>query len=176
MQEGGLTMKRTFIKLFAALFIMATASPAMAAPDQAARQEIVKFYADLKKTLNSDAFFKDPSIGLPFFDEKQARLFDVMAPEEYTGESFRKHFIAVSVDVPGILDFINMDIHTDGKLAFVSYIMLGEGHQKDGPTYHLRSRATDCLEKTGGKWRIVHEHLSMPLNDAQFAEVLKNSP
>jgi ketosteroid isomerase-like protein len=54
--------------------------------------------------------------------------------------------------------------------------MIGEGQQKDGPKYHLRSRATDGLVKTNGKWRIVHEHLSMAIPRDKFADVLKNSP
>ena len=174
-EEGNMTtgLNMTVIAVIA-LFL--ASAPAHAADEKAAHQEIIQFYAALERTVNSDAFFKDPSIAFPFFDMEKFRLFDVMAPEEYTGAALRAHFLNISVNVPGILDFINMDITTDGELAFVSYIMLGVGQQKDGPVYHLRSRASDGLVKTDGKWRIVHEHLSMAIPRDKFAEVLLSRP
>ena len=35
-------------------------------------------------------------------------------------------------------------------------------HYKDGTTRHLEGRLTEVLEKLQGKWKIVHEHVSVP--------------
>jgi DNA phosphorothioation-dependent restriction protein DptG len=49
-----------------------------------------------------------------------------------------------------------------GKVAWVTYTFAAELRMKDGKVTRGEGRGTDVLEKRGGKWMIVHEHVSFP--------------
>ena len=152
------------------------ASPARAESDRAARAEVKHFYADYEKLLNTDEFLRDPAIVLPFFDEKNMRLFDAMEPEQLTGKDFSKHWIDTTLAFPTKVTFLRMNIHADENLAFVSYIQHFVGRQKNGPIFDMRTPTTDCLIKSDGKWHIVHQHASQPVDDATLAVVMAKKP
>ena len=160
---------------FTIFLIVVSAASAIARADdgERARGEIQKFYADLEAAFNSDQFLRDPKVALPFFDVPDMRLFDIMLPEEFRGADFRKHFISASLDYPEKVHFLEMDIHTDGRLAIVSYIQRVIGKKKDGPDFDVRVPTTDGLEKSGGRWQIIHEHVSLPVDDATNVALLK---
>jgi ketosteroid isomerase-like protein len=171
MRHAGLTL--------AVLMLVMAARPGVAQAAQSAanaRAELQKFYGDLEEAFNSDQFLSDPRVALPFFDVDDMRLFDIMLPEEYRGADFRTHFIAASLDYPEKVHFVDMDIHTDGKLAIVTYIQHIVGQKKDGPAFDVRMPTTDGLEKSGGRWRIIHEHVSLPVDDATNVALLKLMP
>jgi ketosteroid isomerase-like protein len=162
-------MKRGAFILWAAAGFSVAAPVAWADSSHYEDQELMNFYANFEKALDSDAFLKDPSIAFPFFDEKSIRLFDLTLPEEFTAATFRGHFIKARMEVPEKIDFLDFNIHANGNLAFVSYIQHVTGTSKSGATFNVRLRATDGLEKIKGRWRIVHEHISIPLDDATMA-------
>jgi ketosteroid isomerase-like protein len=145
--------------------VMATVAPCAVAADSP-KAEVEKFYASLEKMLNSEAFAKDPAIGLGYYDPRHTRFFDTMEPEEFTGEVFTKHFIEVSKAFPTEkVTFVSLSIHADSKLAFASYIQVVTGKTPDGKQFDIRLRTNDGLEKLDGKWRIVDEGVSLPLDN-----------
>jgi ketosteroid isomerase-like protein len=165
-------MRSLHVSIF--LIVVSVASAIASANDgDRARGEIKKFYADLEAAFNSDQFLRDPKVALPFFDVPGMRLFDIMLPEEFRGADFRNHFITASLDYPEKVHFLELEIHTDGKLAIVSYIQRIVGKKKDGPDFDVRVPTTDGLEKSGGRWRIIHEHVSLPVDDATNVALLK---
>ncbi|HJU29301.1 MAG TPA: nuclear transport factor 2 family protein, partial [Candidatus Binataceae bacterium] len=48
--------------------------------------------------------------------------------------------------------------------GFAHYIEHFTGTAKDGKKADITWRVTDGLEKTDGKWKIVHEHISLPVD------------
>ncbi|MBV8722448.1 MAG: nuclear transport factor 2 family protein, partial [Candidatus Eremiobacteraeota bacterium] len=42
-------------------------------------------------------------------------------------------------------------------------------HAKSGKTFDYTVRVTDVYRKIGGSWRIVQEHLSLPIDRTTFA-------
>ena len=164
-------MTRIAIPLLAAFGILLVMPAAFARLDE--KPEINKFYAHFQDVVNSDAFAKDPTIGLRFFDEKKVRLFDVMKPTEYTGADFRKHFIDISLAIPAKTDFGDLDVHVDGNVAFVIYNQHLTGKTSNGQEIDFFMRTTDGLEKGPNGWRIVHEHVSIPLDEATFQAMIK---
>ena len=45
-------------------------------------------------------------------------------------------------------------------------------HAKDGKSFDYTVRVTDVYRKIAGKWLIVQEHLSLPVDRSTFAPIL----
>jgi ketosteroid isomerase-like protein len=54
---------------------------------------------------------------------------------------------------------------TVGSLGYGHSIQRVSGAMRDGKTLDLTVRVTDVYRKIGGKWLIVHEHVSVPWID-----------
>ena len=167
-------MKRTYLAAAAALFAVAAAPAAFA--KCSVESEIKSFYDDFGKVINADEFAKDPSPALAFFDLKKVRLFDVNEPEEYTPATFKKHLIDVSMQFPGEVAFHDFQYTCSGNVAVATYLQTATGKMPDGSPWSMRLRTTDALEKTGGKWRIFHEHASLPLDDKTLGAIMTKKP
>ena len=77
-------MTRLIAAVLAFGFLCVAAAPgASARSDEQSRADVQKFYDKLEKVLNSDAFQKDPSLVLPFFDTDNMILYDAMLPGAY---------------------------------------------------------------------------------------------
>jgi uncharacterized protein (TIGR02246 family) len=64
-------------------------------------------------------------------------------------------------------------IKTEGNLAFSHCLSHATGKTTDGENIDVWMRATDCYRKAGGKWLIVHEHVSCP-GDFVSGKILQN--
>lgn len=64
-------------------------------------------------------------------------------------------------DGPIQIDARDVDLTVDGDLAFVSALNRMRGRQ-GGEDQDMWYRATMCLRKASGRWRIVHDHSSVP--------------
>jgi uncharacterized protein (TIGR02246 family) len=96
-------------------------------------------------------------------------VFDVIPPRQYVGaEAYRKDFEGFLANFPGAVKFEVSDlaITADGKLGFAHYIVHMSATDKDGKPAEYNFRLTDCLRKVKGKWLIVHEHTSFPVDMA----------
>jgi ketosteroid isomerase-like protein len=149
---------------------LALSSHAIAA--DSAVSEVKKFYDMWEKLENSDAFAKDPGIGLAHVDTKNGRIFDVMEPEEFAGAAFAKHFVDVNTKYPTKMKFENMKIRADGKVGWASYIQVSYVKMPGGGSTEVRVRTIDGLEKIDGKWRIVDESISLALDEATMGAVM----
>ena len=58
----------------------------------------------------------------------------------------------------------DLKITAGTDVAFCTYLYHVTGTQQDGGNVSMWVRATVCLQKIGGSWRIVHEHQSVPFN------------
>ena len=66
-----------------------------------------------------------------------------------------------SWDGPIQIEARDADLTVDGDVAFASALNRMRGRQS-GEDRDLWYRTTICLRKTNGRWRIVHDHSSVP--------------
>jgi uncharacterized protein (TIGR02246 family) len=59
------------------------------------------------------------------------------------------------------IDAVDARLTVDGDLAFVSALNNMRGRQ-GGKDQDMWYRTTICLRRIGGRWRIVHDHSSVP--------------
>ena len=58
----------------------------------------------------------------------------------------------------------DLKITAGSDVAFCTYLYHVTGTLHDGAAVSMWVRATVCLQKIGGSWRIVHEHQSVPFD------------
>jgi hypothetical protein len=99
-------------------------------------------------------------------------VFDLGLQEEFDAKTFREHFITTSKMMPTKTTIEALKIYSDGgRIAFASYIQHTVGRM--GPrSFDIHIRALDGLEKENGKWLIVNEKLSLPLDDKSLAALI----
>jgi ketosteroid isomerase-like protein len=94
-------------------------------------------------------------------------VFDVVPPREYRGsDAYRKDFEELYAMFPGPIRNVisEQTIHVAGSLAYGHNVQTAEFTVKDGRTVKMVVRTTDIYRKVHGKWLIVEEHNSVPVN------------
>jgi ketosteroid isomerase-like protein len=106
-------------------------------------------------------------------------VFDLIPPRQYTGnDAYKKDWAGVfsgCADSPKF-EVSDLDITTDGKLAFSHSIQHFTCTDAKGNKLDMTMRATDAYRKIKGKWVIVHEHLSAPIDLASGKADLTSKP
>jgi len=95
--------------------------------------------------------------------------FDAFPPRQYVGAaSYRKAYESFFAAYPGPVtsEISDLRITTNGILAFTSGIDRWVATGSDGKTTEVVFRFTNGLRKIKGRWLIVHEHLSVPVDPA----------
>jgi uncharacterized protein (TIGR02246 family) len=94
-------------------------------------------------------------------------VFDVVPPRQYVGAAaYRKDWQTFlgSFDGPIAVDLTDLDIGVDRNLAYSHSIQRVTGTDKQGKKLDLTVRVTDVYQKVRGRWLIVHEHVSVPVD------------
>ena len=153
---------------FALAVVMAALSlgstPLLAAAegsDEAQIKALEQRIADGAKAKDADAIMKN------YASDETLLVFDVIPPREYKGaDAFRKDWQGFldSSDGPITIENSDMNVASDGAMAFATYIARMTGKGKDGNPMDVTMRITDVLRKSSGKWLIVHEHVSEPVD------------
>jgi len=108
----------------------------------------------------------DQAASLGCFDENDIVLYDFIPPLKYAGSKAVRgdldNFFNNAKDVKG--EFVELQIVTDGKLGVARSIQHFTWTSKDGKPMEATLRVTDVLHKTGGKWKVFHTHVSVPVN------------
>ena len=106
-------------------------------------------------------------------------VFDIIPPRQYTGfDAYKKDWagvVAGCADAPKF-EISDLDITADGKLAFSHSIQHFACTDPKGNKFEMTMRATDAYRKVNGKWLIVHEHLSAPIDLATGKADLTSKP
>jgi ketosteroid isomerase-like protein len=109
----------------------------------------------------------------------QLFVFDVIPPREYPSwEAYKKDWQELFEQFPGRIHntISELSITVDGSTAYSHYIEAGTMTAKDGKTPKLTVRMTDVYRKIGGKWLIVLEHVSVPVDLATGKADLLSKP
>ena len=102
-----------------------------------------------------------------FAPGKELVVFDVVPPREYDGwDAYKKDFQDFFAGYKGPVKFTisNLSYQTSGDLGFGHSIQRVVGTDTKGKPSDVTVRVTDAYRKIGGKWFIVHEHVSVPVD------------
>jgi uncharacterized protein (TIGR02246 family) len=113
------------------------------------------------KARDVDAIMKN------YVDDDSLLVFDIIPPRQFSGaESYRKDWETFLSGTQGPMSFeiSDLKIETSPKLAYSHSIQSMHGTDKEGKQIDLTFRATDVYHKINGKWLIVHEHVSFPVD------------
>jgi ketosteroid isomerase-like protein len=138
------------------------------------QQQIVELERGLIAATNA----KNVNEMMSYYDgTDQLVIFDAVPPLKYSGtQAWRKNLEGfVATYNPGILELTDLVIETDGKLGYAHSIQRFSGTDRNGKQMVMAFRVNDCLKKEHGKWKITHEHNSMPIDYASGKAFL-NAP
>ena len=93
--------------------------------------------------------------------------FDAVPPLQYKGSTayrgnYQKFFEQYAGPVE--VELRELNITAGGNTAFSSGLMRVGGVSKTGENSSVWLRITDCFRKMHGKWTVVHEHVSAPVD------------
>jgi len=94
-------------------------------------------------------------------------VFDVVPPRQYVGAAaYRKDWQTFlgSFDGPITVELTDLDVVADRNLAYSHSIQHVAGTDKHGKKLDLTVRVTDVYKKAHGRWQIIHEHVSVPVD------------
>ncbi|HEV2468158.1 MAG TPA: nuclear transport factor 2 family protein [Candidatus Sulfotelmatobacter sp.] len=124
------------------------------APDKAYLQKIWDGWSTL-----------DPANTAKFYATGPHVFYDI-APLKYNSwDEYEKGVKGVLADIKSAKFTVNDDaeIHPHGDLAWVTATVAFEMTHKNGKVDMGNMRWTAVFENDGGKWMIVHEHVSVPM-------------
>ncbi len=93
--------------------------------------------------------------------------FDIMPPLQAVGFERNLETTQTVLDAtvgPFTVDYSDINITVDHNHAYGRYIVHVAGKLKDGRQIDMLERTTDVWQKIKGKWLIVHEHNSVPID------------
>ncbi len=97
-------------------------------------------------------------------------VYDVLPPMKYeSAESYRRGWDAWQPETQGesIFNLEDLSVTTGDDVAFAHGFIRCGGTLPDGRTFSDLVRATFCLRKESGKWKVHHQHISKPYEHPQ---------
>ena len=143
-----------------ALSMMSFGAPARA-DDRAEIRALEERFVAAMKAKDLDAIMKVYAPGRTLF------VFDVIPPRQYVGAAaYRKDWQTFldSFEGPITVELTDLDVAADRNLAFSHSIQRVAGTDKQGKKLDLTVRVTDVYKKARGRWLIIHEHVSVPVD------------
>jgi ketosteroid isomerase-like protein len=98
-----------------------------------------------------------------------AVIYDVLPPMKYDGiETYRRSWGEWQPETQGEgrFDLQDLSIASGADVSFAHCFIKCGGTLPNGKTFEDLVRATFCLRKTDGKWRIEHQHISKPFGQS----------
>ena len=93
--------------------------------------------------------------------------YDIVPPLQYKGQdAYRKDYEEFLAQYDGQIDIEYRDLRivANNDVAFMYALERISGTLKNGQKSELWVRATSGLRKISGKWLIVHDHISLPVD------------
>ncbi|MGC9992744.1 MAG: nuclear transport factor 2 family protein [Candidatus Cybelea sp.] len=171
-------MKRTIIALFAVVVAssLAFGLHARAASDDSAQiNALYQQFTTAFRHKDLDGIMSVYVAGPSLF------VFDVGTPREHVGsDSYRADWKSLFASWKGSkvpsFGIAEMGIAISGDVAYSHSIQHISGTMTSGQPLALTVRVTDVLRKINGKWLIVMEHVSVPINFNTMKPDLTSKP
>ena len=145
------------VAIAAALSATAQASPA----DDEQIKALETRFAAAFNARDVDAIMK------AYVPDNSLVVFDVVPPRQYVGaDAYRKDFEGFVGLFKGPFKFeiTDLSVTTDGSLGYGHSIQRIVGTSTKDQPIDITVRVTDVYRKINGKWLIVHEHVSVPVD------------
>jgi ketosteroid isomerase-like protein len=105
--------------------------------------------------------------------------FDVVPPRQYVGsDAYRKdwqEFLDLYSGTP-TMEITDLTVGSSGDLGYSHQIVRLTGALKKGGNMDLTLRVSDVYRKHSGKWHILHEHASVPVDVETGKADLQSKP
>jgi ketosteroid isomerase-like protein len=127
----------------------------------------------------NDAFNKKDVNAIMAFYAPNVFVFDAIPPREYPNwDAYKKDWEGLFSSFPGPLTNSLSELHITviGAVAYTRSVDDTTFTGKDGSKTRLVARTTDVLRKSNGKWRIVQEHVSFPVDPTTGKADLLSQP
>ena len=135
--------------------------PARADDDVA---QIQKLEADFARAVEA----KDvPAVMQTFVHDGTLVAFDVNPPRQHVGwDDYRNDWQGWLGNLAGPISYTVDDLHVvvDGTLAYGTSVQRGAWTEASGAPFRITLRVTDVYRKIDGRWLVVHEHISVPVD------------
>ncbi|MBU6483292.1 MAG: nuclear transport factor 2 family protein [Betaproteobacteria bacterium] len=147
--------------------LLAVASPSLLAAPHGTASDKSQILA-LEKRYNDGFNSRDVAkIMSCYLRGSELFVFDVVPPREYRGwDAYRKDWEELFAAFPGPVSntLSEQTVTVVGSVAYGHSIQSGEFTRKDGSKLAVVARTTDIYRKVHGKWLIVEEHNSVPVD------------
>ena len=93
-------------------------------------------------------------------------IYDVLAPMKYEGTTaYRRSWDEWQPDTQGEgqFDLQDLSVTAGADVAFAHCFIKCGGVLPDGKVFEDLVRATFCLRKLSGAWKVAHQHISKPI-------------
>jgi uncharacterized protein (TIGR02246 family) len=162
----------------AAAFALTICNASLALPPKGNDEADIK---TLEQNLMAAAKAKDVAKVMSFYAPgEKLFVFDVVPPRQYAGfDAYKKDWedLFAQLQGPMTFDISDLNVTTNGSdLAFSHSIQRATGTFTDGKPLDLTVRVTDVYRKIDGKWLIVHEHVSVPVDIKTGQADLQSKP
>ena len=105
--------------------------------------------------------------------------FDIVPPLQFRGaNAYRKDYSEFFGQFSGPLrvEVPDMQVEVNGNLAFAYGLERISGTTTNGQPVDMWLRYTEGLRNIEGKWRVIHEHISVPVDMASGKAVMDLKP
>jgi ketosteroid isomerase-like protein len=149
------------------------AAPAPALSDKAQIERLERRYiaAFNAKDVKAIMSFYAPGAGL--------FVFDVTPPRQHVGwADYKKDYEDLFAAFPGPwkVEMSDLNVTTAGDVAYGHNIQATDATKPDGSKLAVTVRVTDVYRKVNGKWLIVQEHVSVPVDLTTMKPDLTSAP
>ena len=158
------------------------APPAAASPAPAAKPAGPSDKAQieaLEKGFTAGFDAKSVDKVMSYYAREGLFVFDVSPPREHVGwADYKKDFEGLFAAYPGpaTMQLSELSITVVGSVAYGHSVQDAHFTAADGTVTEAMVRVTDVYRKLGGKWKIVQEHVSVPVDLATLKPDLLSKP
>jgi ketosteroid isomerase-like protein len=110
-------------------------------------------------TTNTDDLMK-------YYDQNNVDVYDLAGPLQYKGNAaVRGDFDNVFANFAGAKgNFVELVVVTDGTMGMARSIQHFAWTDKAGKPQEVTVRVTDVFHKVDGQWKVIHTHISAPMD------------
>ena len=133
----------------------------------------------LEKGFAAGLYAKNVDKVMSYYAREGLFVFDVSPPREHVGwADYKKDFADLFAAYPGpaTMQLSELSITVVGSVAYGHSVQDVHFTAADGTVTEAVVRVTDVYRKLGGKWKIVQEHVSVPVDLATLKPDLLSKP
>ena len=138
-------------------FVLSTGFNANAAGS--AKEQITEIENKMIAATNADELMK-------YYDDQDVTLYDVTPPLQFKGASAVRgdfaNFFSSAADLKA--EFVELAVVAEGNMGMALSIQHFTWKDKDGKPVAITFRETDVFHKVKGQWKVMHTHLSVPVD------------